>query len=80
MSFLIYLIDKLQAIRNNNSNNISRVSERTLLLTSFVGGSIGALLSIVLFRHKIKKTSFMIKFTVILLIQVVVIYFIWRFI
>ena len=70
ISFLIYAVDKLQAIRNNNKNKVSRISEKVLLLSSFVGGSIGSLLSMIIFRHKIKKLSFMIKFIIIVSVQI----------
>jgi len=72
-SFFFYGFDKLQAIRNNK--NISRVSEKALLLVSLLGGSIGALFSMVAFRHKIKKLSFMLKYVVVVLIQVLLVYF-----
>ena len=76
ISFLIYSIDKLQAIRNNNKNIVSRISEKLLLLSSFVGGSIGSFLAMVIFRHKIKKLSFMIKFIIVVSMQIGIIYLI----
>lgn len=66
IAFILYSYDKLLAIRNS----ISRVSENKLLLTALIGGTIGALLSMFIFRHKIKKTSFMIKFSLVGIIQV----------
>jgi uncharacterized membrane protein YsdA (DUF1294 family) len=72
-AFLLYGFDKLQAIRS--SKKIRRVSELRLLISSFIGGSIGALVSMLLFRHKIKKFSFMWKFISIQLIQAVAIYY-----
>ncbi len=72
ISFLIYGYDKLLALKNNK--NVRRVSEKNLLLSSLVGGSIGSLLSMFIFRHKIKKSSFIIKFSIVIIIQVVLIY------
>jgi len=72
-SFIYYGYDKLQAIRNDK--NISRISEKSLLIVSFIGGTIGAIISMLLFRHKIKKLSFMVKFFIVVLIQVLVCYF-----
>jgi len=72
-SFFFYGFDKLQAIKNDK--NISRVSERALLFTSLIGGSLGALCSMFLFRHKIRKLPFIVKFIVVVLIQMLVIYF-----
>ena len=65
---ILYGIDKLKAI-NNTKNNISRVSENTLFIFTFIGGSIGAIISMILFRHKIKKLSFIIKFIGIIVAQ-----------
>jgi uncharacterized membrane protein YsdA (DUF1294 family) len=47
-----------------------RVSERTLLLIALCGGSLGALLGMVLFRHKISKESFQFTLACILFVQV----------
>ena len=76
ISFLIYAYDKLQSIRKGNNKKVSRISEKLLLTSSFLGGSIGSLLSMLLFRHKIKKLSFLSKFILIVLIQIIIIYFI----
>ena len=67
-TFLLYTFDKLQALRNGT--NVSRVSEQTLLLIALLGGSIGAILAMMIFRHKIKKTSFLIKFGIVIVIQI----------
>ena len=73
IGFLVYSYDKLQAIRT--SKNISRVSEIVLLSIALAGATIGAIVSMFIFRHKIKKLSFMIKFIVVVLLQVVSFYF-----
>ena len=67
-SFLYYSFDKLQAIRNNK--NISRISEVNLLFSSFIGGTIGSILAMIIFRHKIRKLSFILKFIFIVSMQV----------
>ena len=74
---ILYGIDKLKAI-NNTKNNISRVSENTLFIFAFIGGSIGAIISMILFRHKIKKLSFMIKFISITIVQSGLIYYLLK--
>jgi len=71
ISFLVYTYDKLVSIRNNTINNISRISEKVLLIVAFIGGSIGAIISMLLFRHKIKKLSFIIKFILVISLQIV---------
>ncbi len=74
MAFLVYGIDKLKAILNNK--HIRRIPEKQLHLLALVGGSLGAILSMFLFRHKIKKLSFMVKYFLIILFQIFCYYFI----
>jgi len=74
IAFLVYGIDKLKAIQNNK--NIRRIPENKLLFLTFIGGSFGAILSMLFFRHKIKKLSFMIKYFLIILVQGFSYYFI----
>lgn len=71
-SFTLYIYDKLQALKN--SQNISRVSEKALLFSSFIGGTFGSLLAMFIFRHKIKKPSYIIKFSIVIIIQLLLIY------
>ena len=71
-SFILYGIDKLKAMQNKKY--IQRISEKTLLISSFVGGSLSSIVAMVLFRHKIKKLSFMIKYVLIVIIQVIGVY------
>lgn len=51
-----------------------RIPENTLFLLAFIGGSIGLLTAMLIFRHKTAKTSFIIKFVGIILIQIIVVY------
>lgn len=53
VSFIMYGVDKLAALRKGN-----RISERSLFFLSFIGGSIGSMLGMFLFRHKIRKVKF----------------------
>ncbi|WP_129745794.1 DUF1294 domain-containing protein [Flavobacterium anhuiense] len=66
--FIFAGYDKSQARKNNR-----RVPEKTLFLMALTGGSPGLLTAMLLFRHKTSKTSFIVKFAVILLIQVALI-------
>ncbi|MFV8269034.1 DUF1294 domain-containing protein [Flavobacterium sp. GT2N3] len=52
-----------------------RISERNLLLTSVIGGTIGAGLAMLFFRHKTSKMSFLWTFFLIGVLQVFIIYF-----
>lgn len=68
VTFVIYGIDKQCAIHNKR-----RIRVGTLLGLAFVGGAIGALLGMYLFRHKTKKLSFTVGVPVLLLMQVLVV-------
>jgi uncharacterized membrane protein YsdA (DUF1294 family) len=72
VSFALFAYDKFLALQNNR--NISRISEFRLLVSSFLGGTIGSILSMILFRHKIKKPSFLMKFALVMFIQIGVAY------
>jgi len=76
VSFLLYTFDKLQAIRT--AKNISRVSEVKLLLSTLIGGTVGSIIAMLLFRHKIKKISFIIKFSIVIIVQAILVYLIVR--
>ena len=54
-TFLIYGIDKLKAKRNK-----WRIKESVLLLSSFLGGSIGGILGMYVLRHKTKHWYFVV--------------------
>lgn len=75
ISFFLFGIDKYKAIKYTKDNG-NRISEKTLFLWSFLGGTIGSILGMILFRHKIKKGSFLIKFFIVTLVQVEIIYFV----
>ena len=55
ITMLIYGLDKLLAIKK-----LRRISEFSLFFLSFIGGPIGALIGMLLFRHKTKKIYFYI--------------------
>jgi len=64
VAFLTYGFDKIQARRHSR-----RVTERTLLLLALIGGSIGALLGMQIFRHKTIKASFRRRFWLVIAAQ-----------
>lgn len=55
LTFTTYAIDKALA-----KLNWRRIPESTLLTQTLLGGSIGALLAMILCRHKTRKTKFWI--------------------
>ncbi|WEK70976.1 MAG: DUF1294 domain-containing protein [Candidatus Chryseobacterium colombiense] len=69
-SGIMFGLDKRKAVLHRR-----RIPETALLGISFLGGSIGAILAMLIFMHKISKTSFLLKFGFIVLIQVALIYF-----
>ena len=64
IAFLFYGYDKRQAVRNR-----PRVPEVILHLLALLGGTPGALMGQLVFRHKTKKLSFRIVFLAIVLLQ-----------
>ncbi|MEG0931412.1 DUF1294 domain-containing protein [Algoriella sp.] len=71
-SFFIFKKDKMNA-----RNGKRRISEFFLCFITLIGGTIGSILSMQIYRHKTKKFSFISKILVIVLIQFIVF---WRFI
>ena len=51
--FLLYGYDKLMAIKNG-----WRVSEKTLLMSAFLFGGIGAYFGMIIFKHKTRHKNF----------------------
>lgn len=64
--FLLMLVDKIKAKRN-----LWRIPESTLMGIAVIGGSIGAIAGMNLFRHKTKHAKFFIGLPVILVLQIV---------
>lgn len=54
-----------------------RISEQTLFILALIGGSIGAIIGMYVFRHKTKKLRFSIGFPIILILQIVLVISIW---
>ena len=63
-AFVLMLVDKVKAKKNR-----WRISERTLMLSAVLGGSVGALLGMYTFRHKTKHIKFTLGVPAILIIQ-----------
>jgi uncharacterized membrane protein YsdA (DUF1294 family) len=58
--------------------NSQRISEISLLLLVFFGGLLGGILGILLFRHKISKRIFLLKFCVVGLLHLILLRFVLR--
>ncbi len=70
ITFILFAVDKRNAIKKRQ-----RIRVRTLLGCCFIGGSVGGLLAMYLFRHKTKKWSFTIEVPLMLLIQLAGIFY-----
>lgn len=66
IAFVLMGIDKYKATRHR-----WRIPERTLFLPAILGGSLGALLGMGVFRHKTRKTLFTVGMPVLLILQLV---------
>lgn len=70
IAFTIIGYDKWLAVKNKR-----RISEKALFFWVVIGGTIGSLLGMLLFRHKISKRSYLLKFFLIVVLQVFFIVF-----
>ena len=68
VTFLIMGLDKLLAKRDKR-----RISEKTLLLTAFLMGGLGAWCGSKVFRHKTQKNKFKILLPVSILVNIAII-------
>jgi len=68
ITFVAYGLDKYYA-----RNSLWRIPEGILLLLTLCGGGIAGFAARRFFRHKTKKLSFVIKFWIMIIIQVIVI-------
>ncbi len=95
-TFLLYVFDKLQAVRNERVQNKGsaqnrstagrraytahrRVPERTLLIAAAAFGSLGALLAMRVFRHKIRKPVFIYGVPVLLALHLMLVFLFMRY-
>lgn len=65
IGFILILVDKIKACKNK-----WRIKENTLLFISIIGGSIGELISMLIFHHKTKKNKFIIFIPLLIIIQI----------
>lgn len=71
LTFIVFGVDKMNAKFNRQ-----RVRIVTLLGLAFIGGSVGALIGMYVFHHKTKKAYFTVGVPLILLMQVVVLFYV----
>lgn len=73
LAFLANGTDKFLA-----TNQKRRISERSLLGLAFLGGSLGAGIAMLLFRHKTAKKSYLLPFLLIVVVQIIGLYLYFR--
>lgn len=73
VSFLLMLVDKQSARKK-----LWRIPESTLLLSAAIGGSIGALAGMYIFRHKTKHLKFTLGVPAILMVQILAVFLLAR--
>ena len=73
VTFFAYGADKKAAIRNNR-----RIPEAHLHALEFLGGWIGAIFGQKIFNHKTKKTSYQSFFWAMFIMEILVIYIIFK--
>ncbi len=72
ITFLVFGLDKWKARRKEDHASTRRVPEKTLFLLAAIGGSVGALLGMRVWRHKTLHRSFRVGIPLILILQIVI--------
>lgn len=73
-SFIYFGLDKRKAQKRQH-----RISEKSLLIMTVFGGTFGSILGMLLFKHKIAKRSFVLKILGIIILQILVIYLVYKY-
>ena len=74
ITLFVWGYDKKMAKKNSK-----RISEKSLLWLIFFGGLFGGIIGILVFRHKVSKSTFLLKFLVVGILQLIIFRFILRF-
>lgn len=69
-TFFTFGFDKDAAYKNKR-----RIPEKTLFMLIIMGGTIGGLLGMNVFHHKTSKTSFILTIGIIVILQIIAVYF-----
>lgn len=68
IGFFVMWLDKKKAIKGS-----WRISEKTLFLITALGGGIGTIAGMYIFRHKTQKLGFVIGFPFITILEIILI-------
>ncbi|WP_295230278.1 DUF1294 domain-containing protein [uncultured Chryseobacterium sp.] len=69
ITFLTFGLDKRRVEKHQR-----RIPESVLLFLTFLGGTAGAILGMISYRHKTSKKSFLFKIALVILLQGLIIY------
>jgi uncharacterized membrane protein YsdA (DUF1294 family) len=69
---LMMYVDKKKSRRGRG-----RISERQLFVVTALGGSLGTVVGMRLFKHKTRKTSFSLLFPLIFIVEIVAVGVVW---
>ena len=72
----VVLLVMMKADKERARRNQYRISEKTLWMTAILGGAIGGVIGMQLFRHKTKHLSFRLGFPLLALLDVSVLIFV----
>ena len=72
----VVLLVMMKADKERARRNQYRISEKTLWMTAILGGAIGGVIGMQLFRHKTKHLSFRFGFPLLALLDVSVLVFV----
>lgn len=70
VALIMFAIDKINAVEHRN-----RIRIVSLLGIAFVGGSVGSLLAMYLFHHKTKKDYFSVGVPLIMVMQIILVFY-----
>ena len=73
LTFAVMLLDKVRAIKK-----AWRSPEVTLLTLAALGGSLGGLMGMYLFRHKTRKPKFTVTLPILLILQAAALWLLTR--
>ena len=79
VTFFVFGVDKLKAKYKETHEKTRRIPEKTLFLLSGMGGSVGALLGMRVWRHKTLHKSFRFGIPAILVLQILIVFGLWLY-
>ncbi|MDR0228171.1 MAG: DUF1294 domain-containing protein [Flavobacteriaceae bacterium] len=73
ITFTVFALDKERAQKRKN-----RISEKNLLTLCFFGGTVGGWFAMNKLRHKSSKESFKLKFYALFIVQVILLFALFK--